>query len=426
MADLSGRKARPQRRFAAVSAACAVLAAACAAQVAPTSAPPTPGVIGLLGRDWAEAELVEQPPGDPLRTLEPNDHPGGLGHPGRYQGGQADVRDVLMGSSVNAAVGYLDTALGPMAAAWASLDGRHWALLADFPTADSSVAWSLAGGPTGMVAVGSEGAGPAAWRSDDGRTWERLPAAGGLAQRSAEMTTVVAAAAGYVAGGSNTSPAGAAATLWRSTDGHAWEKVALAEPDGARVEGLAVRDRTVVAVGTRGTRSEPAGAIAWLSADDGRTWRRAPDSEDLALGQMHAVTASTHGFVAVGTDLVGQRAIAWRSVDGLAWTASPEAESMRNYGLQIEMRDAAWIGDRYLAAGHLLFGTQYPSAVIWSSTDGVEWTRAPDVPILQQAKIWAVTGAGGRALAVGTFGSPDFSIPTIWYSPPDGAAGPPG
>jgi hypothetical protein len=412
-----------RQRLATVAAACALLAA-CAAQVAPTPIPSGPSATDVLGRDWAEADVVEQPPGDPLRTLEPNDHPGGLGHPGRYQGGQADVRDVAAGGPGYAAVGYVDTAIGPRAAAWVSLEGRRWTLLADFPTVDGSVAWSVAAGPASLVAVGADGARPAAWRSGDGRSWERLPASGGLALDHAEMTTVVATLGGYVAAGSRTNGAGEpAAVFWTSTDGRAWDAIAAPDADGARVEGLAGRDRTVVAVGTRGSRSHPAGAIAWISTDGGATWTRATDSADVAMGQMHAVTAAPDGYVAVGTDLAGQRAIAWRSADGVRWTTAPETESLRNHGLQIEMRDVTWIGDGYIAIGHLLFGTQYPSAVIWHSSDGVEWTRAPDVPILQQAKIWAVIGRDGSAIAVGTFGSPDFSIPTIWYSPPGGPAG---
>jgi hypothetical protein len=38
--------------------------------------------------------------------------------------------------------------------------------------------------------------------------------------------------------------------------------------------------------------------------------------------------------------------------------------------------------------------------------------------MFQQAKLFGVTATGDRVVAVGTFGSPDFAIPTIWISPP--------
>ena len=77
-----------------------------------------------------------------------------------------------------------------------------------------------------------------------------------------------------------------------------------------------------------------------------------------------------------------------------------------------------WTGSGYLAGGHFLFGTQYPSGAIWTSDDGLRWSRAPDVPALSQGKIQGVAAGGPGLVAVGSFGSPDFSIPTVWISPP--------
>jgi hypothetical protein len=138
---------------------------------------------------------VEQPPGDPLRTQEP--YSGGLGHPARHQGGQADVLDVVAGGPGYAAVGFLDTAQGPRAAAWASLDGRRWTLVADFPATDGSVVRSVASGSNGRVAVGVAGREAAAWRSADGLTWQRSPTQASLSgPQPLEMLSVTATAAG--------------------------------------------------------------------------------------------------------------------------------------------------------------------------------------------------------------------------------------
>jgi hypothetical protein len=133
---------------------------------------------------------------------------------------------------------------------------------------------------------------------------------------------------------------------------------------------------------------------------------------------MHAVSASSKGFVAIGTDLAGHRAMVWSSPDGLAWKVGPDAASLDNYGLQIEMRDVVRLPDRDIAVGHLVFGTQYPTGVVWQSTDGTTWDRVPNAPVLEQVKFAAVIGGADWAVAVGDWGGPDAVVPTILLSPP--------
>jgi hypothetical protein len=132
---------------------------------------------------------------------------------------------------------------------------------------------------------------------------------------------------------------------------------------------------------------------------------------------MNSVTAGPEGIVAVGSDVSSQRAVAWRSDDGATWTQAPGAQSLENYGLRIEMRAVAWTPAGYVAGGHLLFGTQYPAAVVWTSPDGLAWTRANEPASFSQGKIHGIAAGGPGVVAVGSFGSPDFSIPTVWVSP---------
>ena len=124
------------------------------------------------------------------------------------------------------------------------------------------------------------------------------------------------------------------------------------------------------------------------------------------------------GLVGVGNSSDSTRAVVWRSTDGADWTVAPDAPSLDNFGLGIEMHDVAWDGTRLVAVGHRLFGTQYPTGVAWVSTDGVRWDRATESAALSQGKIDAVTAVGGGFAAVGTFGAPDAAIPTVWLSPP--------
>ncbi len=434
----SSRKRRPAlraRRTATALLAVVIASTVAASGCGATHPSPSPGQAasppanlassltpaGVPGRDWGKAELVEQPPGDPLRTQEP--YSGGLGHPARYQGGQADLLDVVAGGLGYTAVGFLDTATGPRAAAWASIDGRRWTLVADFPTSDGSLVRSVANGSHGLVAVGADGRDAAAWRSADGLTWQRSPSTASVAgSRPLEFLSVTATPGGYAAVGyEGPSVSVARPAFWFSTDGIQWER--LATPPGAaagRADAVAAGEGTVVAVGTAGTTERPTGGLAWTSRD-GRAWTPVDGAQPFEAGKVHGVSPGRDGFVAVGADLENKKAIVWRSTaDGRTWTRAPDAPSLDNYGLPIELRDVTLAGSTYIGVGHLLFGTQYSSGVIWSSPDGETWTRAPDSPMFQQAKVVAVVGDARRAVAVGSYGAPDFFIPTIWVSPPGG------
>jgi hypothetical protein len=266
------------------------------------------------------------------------------------------------------------------------------------------------------VAVGSVKGAPATWFSEDGVAWSRSAGAKDGPQQG-ELRTVLATPSGFVAAGSDERDRLAPrAIVWTSTDGRSWKRV----PDapafaGARIEGLTTGSGGVVAVGTAYQGADPVGAASWR-AGVGASWQRSADP-DLRGGRMHAVSASAERLVAVGTDVAGHRAMAWSSDDGLDWSVAPDAPSLDNYGLQIEMRDVAHFDDRDVAVGHLVLGTQYPTGLVWQSKDGSSWERVPNAPVLEQVKFAGVIGDSDRAIAVGDWGGPDAVVPTILVSP---------
>ncbi len=291
------------------------------------------------------------------------------------------------------AVGYL--ARDFRAAAWFSTDGLVWAEASDFPSDELSRATAVAAGPAGFVSAGESGTDAAIWVSADGRAWHRVIQPAFHDATQIRMTAVVAWGHGFVAGGYVGSLVGPIrAAFWTSRDGETWTRVADDAGFAAtRVTGLAVAPdgSRLVAVGAAGDAKAATGSVAWQSLD-GETWQRAADGPVFAGTLMNAVTAGDDGFVAVGSSVAADRAAAWRSADGLTWTASEDALALDNFGLKIEMRDVAWTGSTYLAGGHFLFGSQ--------------------------GKIQGVAAGGPGLLAVGSYGSPDFSIPTVWISPP--------
>jgi hypothetical protein len=374
---------------------------------------------GVTGRDWAKAGLVEPGEGDPTRTTPPYVNPGSLGHPQAYQGGQADLLDISQGGPGLVAVGYL--ARDFRAAAWYSDDGLTWTRVSDFAADEFSVAAAVAAGERGLATVGAADTDASVWTSADGRTWQRLTLPAFHAETQIRMTAVTSWRGGFVAAGYTGSLVGPIrAAFWISADGRDWRRVAdeRAFAD-SRVAGLATtaEGAALVAVGAAGDAKTATGAVAWRSTD-GDTWERAPDAATLRGAVMHSVAAGQGRLVAVGSDLAATRAVVWESADGLTWTQAPDDPTLDNFGLKIEMRDVSWTGSGYLAGGHRLFGTQYPSAVIWTSSDGRTWTRAADVPVLSQGKVQGVSAGGPGLVAVGSIGSPDFSIPTVWVSPP--------
>lgn len=393
-----------------------------------TPSPPGPATTGTatpsashreIGRDWAEAAVVEQPAGDPTITTPPYQNPGSLGHPGHYQGGEADLLDVGQGGPGLIAVGFLDRDI--QADAWHSADGSTWTRVPDFPAQPGSLAVAVASTPTTVVAVGSAGPRAAAWTSADGIRWQAAEASPALtADVQIRMTSVVSWKGGFVAGGYVGSIAGPIrAAFWTSADGRTWERDADAPAFvGARVSGLAaMAGGGLVAVGAAGDAKTATGAAAWAS-EDGRTWQRVADGPALAAGVMNAIAAGPAALVAVGSDLDALAAMAWTSPDGKAWMRVPSAPSLDNFGLKIEMRDVAFAAGMYVAVGHLLFGQQFSTAVIWTSPDGSTWTRANEPASFGQGKIYGVSGGGPGIVAVGTFGAPDFFVPRVWVSPP--------
>ena len=425
------------RRRAGLLALCAILAAGCGAPSAsgvpgassaasgasapsgPSTAPTPEPTTHVLGLDWGKADVVDAPPGNATATTPPYENPGSLGHPQHYQGGQADLLDVTSTTHGLVAVGFLDRDIS--ADAWLSADGRTWARIVDFPSAEGSQAVAVTDGPHGIVAVGHEGTHAAAWRSDDGRTWE--PATDGPALHAdmqIQMTAVTSTPDGYAAVGYLGSLAGPIeARFWWSPDGRDWTLAG----DGADVAAsratavVAGPDGGFVAVGATGDARDADGSADWTSPD-GQTWSRATIGA-LREGVMRAVTSAPGvGFVAVGSDASSTRAMVWRSSDGRTWDVAPDAASLDNFGLKIEMHDVAWDGARFLAGGHRLFGTQFPTGLLWVSTDGLTWDRANESAALSQGRISGVTAGGPGLVAVGTYGSPDFAIPTVWLSPP--------
>jgi hypothetical protein len=266
----------------------------------------------------------------------------------------------------------------------------------------------VAGGP-GLVAVGHDGLwdenprdwypdpSAAVWTSEDGIVWSRVPhdeeIFGG-----AVMNDVTLGGPGLVAVGWSDSNA----AVWTSVDGLTWSRV---HDDSLRtghaMNSVVVGGPGLVAVGREGG----AAAAVWTSVD-GLTWTRVPHDREIfgsptALGfGMISVTAGGPGLVAVGAWPEAPRISAkvWTSVDGLTWTRVPDDEAGFD-GVHVPLSVTAG------GPGLVAVGLDGAGAGVWTSVDGFHWVQVPD----------------DEAIFSATYGSDSAPDSRVYQPPPEGA-----
>ena len=417
----SANGARRRTAGLALGLGAMLAAAGCGSTAAPTGGPSSSAVFGqpsgppVLGIDWARAQSVETPENfqvDPSASAYTGDHPI-LRIPGQAM--IADVTPLTAHGFV--AVGYVPPDWTP--AAWTSPDGLNWSIHS-MGTSGFTFPVSVAVGADGTaVAVGRSGKLPVAWTSPDGVAWQEHPVAlldgNGVAER---MTTVVATAHGFVAGGSvGPELFDRHARFWTSVDGADWRSV----PDdpvafaNAEVRAITSFGDGFVAVGVVGEAQHPSGAVAWTSPD-GSKWTRVDDPSFVDGIAVAVVPAPFGGLVAVGSDVGRRNAVAWTSPDGRHWTRAPNEPSREHSGGYAWMTDVAAIGGVVIGIGDDQ-GLQRGTATSWVSRDGISWDQSRSAPVQEQGEFYAITPGGPGAIAVGSFGAPDSYVPKVWLTP---------
>jgi anti-sigma factor RsiW len=241
-----------------------------------------------------------------------------------------------------------------------------------------------------FVAVGSGPGGSIIVTSPDGQHWDR--AGDPLTFSPTSSVDVFAADDGFViVGSSSGNPA-----IWTSPDGVDW----AADPFGdslGTARAMAIGGGHTVVVGSRTVIEDPKGAslvgAAW-SRDASGAWRQATITGTAQPVELRAVVRTGDQFLAVGGAAV------LSSTDGALWRQVSAA-------FPIGASTLAVGGGRVIAAG---LAGDVPS--IWTSTDGVAWTRA-SLPPGATGRVLAVAYHDGSFVAVG-------SGPTgvaAWYSP---------
>jgi hypothetical protein len=310
---------------------------------------------------------------------------------------------------------------------------------------DDAIAGVVAGGP-GLVAVGSDyegGSGSdggeisdgdaAVWTSPDGVAWTRVPhdeaVFGGPDYQ--EMQGVVVLGSNIIAVGVDASGGDADAAVWTSSDGVNWNRVvagesALGGPGGQAMLRVAAGGPGLVAVGFDDATGEFDWDAAVWTSPDGVTWTRVPHDEALFGGDrnqvMLGVVTADVGLVAIGWDRSGEDvdAAVWTSPDGLTWTRVPHDEAV--FGGPRNQRMVGVVGGD---AGVVVVGFDESGddsdAAVWTSPDGVTWVRVvnPEAVLggAGNQRMSGVVAAGGGLVAVGSDDSAGDSDAAAWTSP---------
>lgn len=218
-----------------------------------------------------------------------------------------------------------------------------------------------------------------------------------------------------------------------SIDGITWSLVPFDEAvfDGAEINAVTAGGPGLVAVGetenTRDRSGDTPDAAVWTSVD-GVAWSRVPhDEEVFGDAFMTSITAGGPGLVAVGqTDGVGTDgdAVVWTSVDGITWSRVRDDEEVFGGPQRQSMFDVVVGGPGLVAVGRE--GDERPwdnsfdnGAAVWTSEDGITWTRVPNDETVFGTAGNPATGSGPVMLSV-TEGGPGLVAvgrKAVWTSP---------
>lgn len=222
----------------------------------------------------------------------------------------------------------------PQVLIWRSPDGRSWRRPI---TIDDSEAWDLLPTDEGLALLGvtwddARRPVPTLWRSTDGRAFEATPVADSgygvrRVARSPSGTWIV------VGQGTNEDGYDAEHVLWRSVDGEDWESIELPFADASRLMEVVAANWTpsgfILVVDLDLAGPEDASGEIWHSPE-GFEWTRVAVSEV----PFSAVATSPSRQVAFGSRLAGPVSdpivpapmVVYASSDGLDWHASRHEE----------------------------------------------------------------------------------------------------
>jgi hypothetical protein len=324
--------------------------------------------------------------------------------------------------------------------AWTSNDGSQWTEVKGQAALDQGTISFIASSGTGLVVgVGSRvqqdpfRVMPMTWSSPNGSTWSANAMDPKIDGR---FNSIVATGDGWVAGGEIVSLEATGGAIWRSTNGHDWQLVAV-QPETLTFVDLATLGNATIAIGLprspdqSGSYSES--RHAWLVTPS-RTLTPVPQLQGASK-----VVAFRGRFVAIAgcsapddgcrdaAVITGQPSLAELPSPSPAPVITATPRSVNHWssstiadGDSVAVQRVAEVEDELMAVGRDGWG-----GAIWHSRDGREWERIADVPAVAADKAVQLTNVAYSSIgyvATGVWGprSSEAGGMVVWTSA-DGA-----
>lgn len=165
---------------------------------------------------------------------------------------------------------------------------------------------------------------------------------------------------GFVAVGSNHDTTGYVGRIWHSADALDWQLVDSPELDALELTDVVASDEAFLAIGHRAANPN-APVTSILTSTDGTTWNEAETIEDAWAID---IASGPNGFAILLE--VGETSDVLTSPDGASWMRVAGADIAPN----LYLPNIAWAGDGWVAAG-----TSGNRAVLFRSADGLTWVE---------------------------------------------------
>ncbi|MGN9784836.1 hypothetical protein ACTMTF_25615 [Nonomuraea sp. ZG12] len=312
------------------------------------------------------------------------------------QGSVQKLNDVVAVGGAVVAVGSDTTSPTPRPLFLFSPDGKKWQL-GKVTGSTTPTVRRVVGGAGRWLASGGDGLTERGmWTSADGLTWQAVEPAGMAAFRDGDLVNDIArTASGFVAVGRVAQQDGGSGTAaWRSTDGRAWERVETRGLGVGELKAVVAKGDTVVALAQPGQGD---GSRVIRSADGGRSWQATGFQLPEAQPRIGSLAVAPKRFVLVPTR---QRTIAgdvrvYCSPTGAEWSqcgtigglsrTSPGVESLISHASGVAAISQASLG----------------GYSVLNSADGRDWDERAELRDLAGATLRGFAISRGGTLFAG-------------------------
>ena len=263
-----------------------------------------------------------------------------------------------------------------------------------------------------QIAVGSADGYPAVWRqAPGGGPWSVVSSLRVVSTYPglSALTSLTQGSAGWLAAG------GPGPVMLTSTDGTTWQRASGSiTQDLAGVSAVVTAANPsgyVIAANLAASRSGGTAELWW--SPNLTSWTRATSMNDTnGAGQVLAIGADAHEFIAVGSD--GGHPAVWTTTDGKDWTMIPLG--LPPGASAAALQQVAINGDHVVALGQATKAGQSVPFAELSADGGASWQEAPFGSAGPGTAVTALTASSGGFTAATQSGGPGQQDAQIWTS----------